>query len=104
MSNVGGQPVWSSDGRLLYYASAPRVDVIEPQAWQIQRVDLASGADEVAHELVARHVLLYGPEQDGQMGLLALNDDMVYPLHLLNLAGGELTFDPAWVTPLGWLK
>lgn len=97
-----GPPAWSADGQSLFIATSEQFDSLDPHRWQIRRIGL-DGADEAAAELDARFVLLAGPERDGRLLLLILNDQLTYGLHVLDLASGELTAGPNNVTPVGWL-
>ncbi len=97
-----GPPVWSADGQSLYIATSEQFDVLDPHLWQIRRVGL-DGADEVAAEIDARFALLAGPERDGKLLLLLMNDQLTYGLHVLDLASGELQNGPANVAVVGWL-
>lgn len=97
-----GPPVWSADGKSLYIATAEQFDVLDPHPWQIRRIGL-DGTDEVVAELDARFALLAGPERDGKLLVLLMNDELTYGLHVLDLASGELLNGPANVAVVGWL-
>jgi dipeptidyl aminopeptidase/acylaminoacyl peptidase len=98
-----GSLAWSADGRAIYYVSTDRYDGIEPQPWRIHRVDVATGQEEVASEIVARRLNLLSQERDGKLLLEILNDDLVFAVHILDLATGEMENGPAAVNVLGWL-
>lgn len=97
-----GPPVWSADGQSLYIATSEQYDVLDPHLWQIRRVGL-DGTSEVAAEFDARFAILAGPERDGKLLLLLMNDQLTYGLHVLDLATGELQNGPAGVSVVGWL-
>lgn len=97
-----GPPVWSADGQSLYIATSEQFDVLDPQQWQIRRIGL-NGTDEVVAGFDARFALLAGPERDGKLLLLLMNDQLTYGLHVLDLASGEFLNGPASVAVVGWL-
>ena len=97
-----GPSAWSADGQSLYFATSEQFDVLDPQQWQIRRIGL-NGADEVVAEFDARFALLAGPERDGKLLLLLMNDQLTYGLHVLDLASGEILNGPANVAVVGWL-
>lgn len=98
-----GPPAWSADGQALHYATAEAFDVLDPQPWQIHRVDVASGQDQVVGELPARFVVLAAPEQAGKLPIMTLTDELGYQLHVLDVASGQLANGPANVKVIGWL-
>lgn len=102
VSGRNGPPAWSADGQSVYIVTSEQFDVLDPRAWQIRRIGL-DGREEVAAELDARFVVLAGPERDGKLLLLILNDEFTYGVHVLDLATGELVNGPADVTVVGWL-
>ena len=97
-----GPPVWSADGESLYIATSEQFDVLDPHPWQIRRIGL-DGADQVVAEFDARFALLAGPERDGKLLLLLLNDQLTYGVHVLDIASGEIQNGPAGVAVVGWL-
>lgn len=99
-----GPPAWSADSRSLYYAAPQAFDVLDPQPWQIHRIDLANGQDQVVAELPARFIILAETERGGKLLLLTLTDAFDYQMHLLDLTTGEMENGPARVAPIGWLN
>ena len=97
-----GPPAWSADGQSLYIATSEQFDVLDPRPWQIRRIGL-DGTDEVVAEFDTRFALLAGPERDGKLLLLLLNDQLTYGLHVLDLASGELLNGPSNAAVVGWL-
>lgn len=99
-----GPLAWSADGKALLYVTAEFYDSIDPQPWQVHRIDVASGQDAVVAEIVARRLNVVGPERDGKLSLQILNDDLVFAYHVLDLATGALQNGPAQVRVLDWLN
>ena len=66
-------------------------------------LDCGARAEFVVAEFDARFALLAGPERDGKLLLLLLNDQLTYGVHVLDIASGEIQNGPAGVAVVGWL-
>lgn len=100
----GGPPAWSADSQVIYYVTSQPFDSLDPHEWQIHRLSVVDGQDEIVQTLVTRHIVIRSPEYRHQLLLQILNDDFDYQLHVLDLNSGELLNGPALVTVLGWLR
>lgn len=102
--NGSGLPAWSEDSQSLYYVTSQPFDVLDPHPWQIHRLQVDDGADEVVAGLTARYVALAGPERAGRLLVTTLLDDLArYAVHVLDVPSRQVLDGPAQVQVLGWL-